>query len=181
MVVAGLSDAVWAVDRWLWLVAHDGSGEVRLVEPGPPVGGAEVLAEAPFPGRLSAGGARVFVTEVSPPHRIWAFEPGGGATSTRPPAGLVDSLAVLLSDGRTEAWKAAPAIELDRLRLLQPVVCVGNDWRVFVLYDEVLKAGRWPIIPVPVTPVAADPASRTVWALRRGNQTELVKYRYRWR
>lgn len=181
IVVPGLSDAVWAVDRWLWLVAQDGSGEVRLVEPGPPVGSAALHAQVPFPGRLSAAGERIFVTEVSPPHRVWAFKPGGRAKITRPPDGLVDSLAVLLSDGRTEAWKAAPAIELDRSRLLQPVVCVRNDWRVFVLYDEVLKAGRWPVIPLPVTPVAAHPASRTVWALRRGNQAELVKYRYRWR
>jgi hypothetical protein len=142
--------------------------------------GLSPFARVPFVGVLSSQGQRVFLAKASAPHTVLAFQPDGQFHQFETDTVLVSSLSEDTRDGSPRTWVSLPVLEIGD-RHLQTITDITSDQRVLVIYGPtgaVLRAKR---IRAPVGFVASASEGGALFSVLHMNQTEIVRYRWRWR
>lgn len=161
---AAAVDSVWTV-----LVGDDGTPEAIFDE-----GAASGSAT------LTATDSSVILTATRPPHRWLVLDGRGAGSAGQPPPALLDSLSAAIGPGVQRQWRAVGTVPLDR-GYLQSIADLTSNWRVLVLYDEQGSPLRNPIYRLPMGIFGSHVESASLYALVRLNQTEVIRYQWRWR
>lgn len=129
---------------------------------------------------LTATDSTVVVTLTESPHR-WTVVDGANVGLTgQPPSALLDSLSAAIDRGVQRQWHAVGTVPLDN-GYVQSIADLTSNWRVLVLYDGGGRPIRNPIFRLPMGIFGSDIESKSLYAVVRLNQTEVIRYEWRWR
>ncbi len=130
---------------------------------------------------MIAGAEEIVLTQTARPHAVRVFDKALRLRRSFQPGAdvLPRTQGKAAADSSPALWTSLAAIPLDR-GYIQTIADLASDRRIVVLYDEVGNSVRATDLKVALGFTASVPPRRLLFASRRLNTVEIVRYEWCW-